>query len=126
MAVEVSLLKLLKVPDSRDAWPEEFVGLFAKLEETPGERSQWGIVADWCREHGEIELADALNWVQRHTNIHVRKSRDGWYANSLPTAFALGSAGIGDMETLAEWVAGFTAALGRAREKAKALAAEVE
>jgi hypothetical protein len=58
VAVSVSLLKLVAIDFSRPVWPEKFAALVEKLEENPGVKAQWGVIADWCQENDEPELAE--------------------------------------------------------------------
>lgn len=62
--VEVSLLKLVTISGTRDVWPPEFDALVKKCEEDPAERLPFGLVADWCDEHGEPDLGYAFRWLE--------------------------------------------------------------
>lgn len=85
--VNVSLLKLVCIPGSQNAWPDDFRALIGNLEEMfqpaqkrakrragdddedddePGnanQRKQLAALADWCEEHDEPELSNAFKWL---------------------------------------------------------------
>jgi len=84
MSVTVSLLKLVLIPDTREAWPEEFEGLIAKLEEEPDNRQQWSVVGDWCQDQGEEDLALAFIWVANAPNVSARRVTNNWVFRGLP------------------------------------------
>ena len=85
MSVTVSLLKLVSIPDTRAAWPEEFEGLIAKLDEEPDNRQQWSVVGDWCQDHGEEDLALAFIWMANAPSVSARRITNNWVFRGLPT-----------------------------------------
>jgi hypothetical protein len=73
--VSVSLLKLVSLPGTREAWPDDFAGKVAVLDEAPGEKAAYGVIADWCDENGEPELGRAFRWVMRRETVSVENAR---------------------------------------------------
>jgi hypothetical protein len=128
MPVSVPLVKLVALPDSRPLWPAEFESLVAKLEEKPNDRAHWGVIADWCQENDEPELADAFRWVSKQTKVRVIKSqcwmprRDGGQFTALTLSDKPSSIPSLDDEHCtnpANFAAELAVALAKAREKAK-------
>ena len=63
--VEVSLLELVSIPNTRPVWPTEFASLVSGCEADPEDRTLFGVVADWCDERGETEYGRAWRWLMR-------------------------------------------------------------
>lgn len=63
--VEVSLLELVSIPNTRPVWPSEFAAMVATCEESPNDRTTFGVLADWCDEHNEPELGRAWRWLSK-------------------------------------------------------------
>ena len=81
--VSVSLLKLVCIDGTRHIWPEEFAALVAKIEENPGERSNYGVIADWLDsepDRHEPELAEGFRWLMKRPEIRIEKSTSNWSA----------------------------------------------
>lgn len=130
MPVEVQLIKLVAIPDSRPAWPEEFTALIQTLEKSLGDRTVWGGVADWCDERGEGELADAFRWVSRHTTVNVittsssignypyTKNVPTWYISNKPDSLQF-DPDFDDRRSIPGLMAALAKALAVSRKKAK-------
>ncbi len=124
MPVTVSLLQLVALPQSRRLWPEKFEALIAKAESGPRVKAQYGVIADWCQENDEPELAEAFRWV--HKNPIVLVTRYGtddaprWKVSNLPGLFQ-SIAGPADFDptTIAGAFATFSFLLSTARAKAQ-------
>lgn len=71
--VEVSLYELVKVKTSRPAWPDEFRRLVEACEADVTDRLPFGVLADWCDEHGEAELGSAFRWLHKRPEIEILK-----------------------------------------------------
>jgi len=88
--VEVSLLKLVQVIGSQDAWPDDFRAMNEHCQADPTDRTPFGVAADWLDEHGEPELADAFRWLHRRPTVVVRwvepnrNSGQGYYTMEKP------------------------------------------
>lgn len=77
--VGVSLLELVRIKNTAPVWPERFRELVAKLEDDLDERSQWGVIADWCDENEEPLLGVAFRWVMRHPGVLLTlRNPDSW------------------------------------------------
>lgn len=78
--VEVSLLELVSIPNTRPVWPEQFRDLVATCEANPDERTTFGVVADWCDEHGESEYGRAWRWLSKRPCV---KDESGNYVSGV-------------------------------------------
>ncbi len=126
MAVLVSLERLLATPGTEALWPEEFAALVAKLADDVTDRAQWAIIAGWCEERDEHDLAKAFLWVSRRANVwpvcvprwnRVKGRDEGvWSFNGLPPSVLAGEDPEGDCTTLAGSVAALSARLRRVRQ----------
>lgn len=117
--VEVSLLDMVSLHGTERLWPDAFHGLVRKLEESPAERTQWGVVADWCDEHGEPELAGAFRWVMRHRNVVAEKVDGRWGLYKLPFSLSHHLPIHLDKSTLPGVMAALAQAIRIATEQAK-------
>ena len=72
--IQISLLDLVLVKDSRHLWPEEFHALVLAAEEFPDERIRFGVIADWCDERGEDVYGAAWRWLHNRPFIDHPKS----------------------------------------------------
>jgi hypothetical protein len=118
--VNVSLLKMVSMRDTRPLWPADFAVIVAKLEdkERPSQTVPEVLAeaSEWCEENGELGLAHAFDWLARWTlqplDAGDRKpveiaDRHGWTeAKELPAA--LGFSVYGEPST---GFAGMVAAL---------------
>lgn len=92
--VGVSLLKLVSLPGTAPVWPEDFAGKVELIHETPAEKSAYLVIADWCDENGEPELARAFRWIGGRHLVEVRNSQRPkvenpyWTLDNLPAALA--------------------------------------
>lgn len=91
MPVSVSLFALIeKTADMlRELWPEEFRDMVSRCETEPCDDHPYAALADWCREQGEIELADAFAWLEsRRATVRVIRAPDReWNISGMPEAF---------------------------------------
>ena len=53
---------------------EEFRLLVLNCEAAPNDRSRFYPVADWLREHGDAEYADAWEWIANHYQVEFSRS----------------------------------------------------
>jgi uncharacterized protein (TIGR02996 family) len=115
--VSVSLLNLVSIANTRPAWPTDFADKVAKLDENPAEKTAWGVIADWCDEHGEPELGRAFRWVGGRRLVEVRNSRPltqkepHWTLDNLPAALSAVFPQQADRRTLPGLMADLAAAL---------------
>lgn len=115
--VSVSLLRLVAIADTRPVWPPDFEGKIAKLDDEPNERAQWGIIADWCDENEEPQLARAFRWMSKRKLVDVRNTRPPglkplyWMLEGIPPALASIFPQNADRSTLAGLMADLAAAL---------------
>lgn len=56
---------------------EEFRLMAFNCETDPSDRSRFFPVADWLREHGDFDYADAWEWAGNHYQIEFIVDRDG-------------------------------------------------
>lgn len=128
--VSVSLLQLVALANSRPLWPTEFEALIAKLADDPRVKAQWGVIADWCRENEEIELADAFAWIGKNTfkvQCYGRDENRCLDFVGLPDhIFQFSYPHDCDRKTLAGLTAGLAYRLGKARALAKKQLEELE
>lgn len=123
--VGVSLLKLVSIANTRPAWPTDFADKVAKLDENPAEKTAWGVIADWCDEHGEAELGRAFRWVASRHLVEVRNSRPPhpkephWTLEFLPPALSTVFPQKADRRTLPGLMADLAAALEELDNSAK-------
>lgn len=73
--VEVSLYELVQVKQSARSWPHEFRSLVEKCEADVADRLPFGVVADWCDERDEPELAEAFRWLHKRPDVGVVRSQ---------------------------------------------------
>lgn len=118
VAVTVSLFELVRLEGTRPLWPRDFDGRVAFIEDNPGERTAWGVVADWLDENDEPQLAAAFRWVMNHPEVTVRRKAGGiWVFDGLPHAlYPYYSDLFADVGTLAGAAACLAVALERARK----------
>lgn len=113
----VSLLKLVSLPGTREAWPDDFAGKVAVLDEAPDQRAAYGVIADWLDENGEAELGRAFRFVLNRTLVEVRNSRlphtgpPHWTLDGLPRALATVMPQKADRATIPGLMADLAAAL---------------
>lgn len=77
MAVAVSLLELVTVHGSRGVWPGDFQKLLIRCEEDYDDRVAFGVVADWCDQFEEPELAEAFRWMHNRPAVGIAVRRGG-------------------------------------------------
>lgn len=126
--VPVSLKALVVLPDSRPLWPAEFEAMVRGIEARPADRTAMGVLADWCDEHGEPELAGAWRWLAARESVvlynsHHRTFDSQWLIKGLPETVSGVYLTGGPNKSLAGRVAQLAHQLARAREelaKAKA------
>lgn len=120
MPVTVKLIDLVALARSRALWPADFEALVAKLEDSPRELAHYGVIADWCRENGEPELADTFAWFMR-SGVSVQKLRGdvNWRFVGMKESLSDQYCGGTDRTTLAGMMATLHVMLTRAREKVK-------
>jgi hypothetical protein len=124
MPVSVSLKLLVTTPGTQPLWPEGFVGLMNKLDEELTQNSieltQYKVIADWCQEHDEHELASAFVWLSKRKGTRPLLNRiygaDEWAFSELPAAVRATGDVEGDVSTLAGAVAVLAERLRRVRE----------
>lgn len=81
--VNVSLLLLCRVQGSFPVWPEEFAALVARCEADLVDRLPFGVLADWCDDKGEPELASAFRWLHKRPEVRVIPGQRDYSAWSL-------------------------------------------
>ena len=116
--VEVSLLELVGIANTRPVWPEQFRDLVAACEANPDERTTFGVVADWCDEHGESGYGRAWRWLskrpwddEKQTGVRVQFGKDAWHRNdwsytNVPPSMVSPARLTADITTLAGLVTG--------------------
>ena len=118
MPVSVSLESLVSVPGAIDLWPEKFRELTAKLEEGPGVKAAWLVLADWLHEHDERDMEETCRWVERRTTVVAEKDYMGfWRFRGLPSGVESQPDEVGDIATLAGAIARLTGRLRMARKE---------
>lgn len=79
MPVSVSLFDLVLVGanESDHLWPEQFVGLLAKIEEdgVTDAQVQWGALADLCQEYDEPKLERGFRWLMARPAVRVAENK---------------------------------------------------
>ena len=110
MAVDVSLIDLVRVHGTRRLWPEEFDQLVKAIEENPDERSTYKAVSDWLGEHGEVLFARGFAYLAKRPEIEVKwnsyyKDQKTWSAGKLPDPLRWKETPDCDCSTLAGLVA---------------------
>lgn len=83
--VSVPLARVLQLAELSDLIPKEYerlsaaaavalVGPLASDPEIIPDRTVLGVVADWCRENGEPDLAAAWAWLHKRPEVEVQVS----------------------------------------------------
>jgi hypothetical protein len=124
MPVSVSLELLIKTPGTQSLWPEAFIGLMATADEELTQNNfscgVWAIIAGWCEEQEEHQLASAFFWLSKRPEVRPVVNRingiEDWTFNSLPAAIRATGIVEGDVSTLAGAIAVLAERLRRVRE----------
>lgn len=91
MSVTVSLEQLVSIRSTRPLWPDDFNSLVLAIEENLNDKTPWGVIADWCQEHGEEGLAEAFRWVHKRPAVEISRENYTpflWDFVGLPTPVA--------------------------------------
>lgn len=124
MPVAVSLAELVKTPGTQALWPEQFVALMAKADEelthNSFDQAAWAVIADWCKEHEEDDLAETFFWLHRRREVRPAvnyiNGTEQWSFLRLPDVIKAGGNPDGDLSSLAGAVAVLAARIRRAKE----------
>lgn len=124
MPVTVPLLDVIAKGCPQEWWPEDFRAIAKTLEANPNDRTPWGIIADWCSEHGEPDLARGFRYVAKRPDVlaekHEYSGGHWWRLNGLPHTVEYAKV-VDDADT--NTIVGVAAGLAI---KLKALLAELE
>lgn len=94
MPVTVSLLELVSIPGTKPAWPSEFRGFVETIESAPDERTNYLVLADWLRDHGEEWLEKACRYFAKNETFRMEKRNWGWELLDAPRWLASVDHGI--------------------------------
>lgn len=75
--VNVSLEKLVAVPNTRELWPAEFAALVDRVAAEHSDATGWLALADWLQENGEGGLERAARWLAKRGGAGVRSVGTG-------------------------------------------------
>lgn len=116
--VGIKLYDLVGVAAARKLWPPDFEALVGPLEQDPTDLSRYGVIADWCGENDEPELALAFRWVFKRpgTRVTVTTPQKTWSVEYLPPAVTAHMTGWNEAKSIPALMAQIYRAIEAARK----------